>query len=68
MKKCAKDHNVSTHQLVELNRKQNFDDPVTTAALTNNNSSAQNSANVNQDTVGVASNNKRKRKVIHTRK
>ncbi len=35
MKKCAKENNVSTYQLVELNRKENIDNPAITTATNN---------------------------------
>ena len=61
MKKCAKLNNVSTHHLVELNRKENRNDP----KLANNSASvpAQNNNVAIQDTLNIARNNcRRKRK------
>ena len=58
MKKCAKDNNVSTHHLVELNRKENRNDP----DLTNSSTSGQNNM-TKQDTLSFVENNyRRKRK------
>lgn len=61
MKKCAKLNNVSTHQLVELNRKENRDAPKLANSLTS--APAQNKNVAIQDTLNIARNNcRRKRK------
>jgi hypothetical protein len=61
MKKCAKENNVSTHQLVQLNRQDKIDNQV--AVVTDNSSVPdQNSTKANQDKLGFVKNNKRKRK------
>ena len=58
MKKCAKDNNVSTYHLVELNRKENRNDP----DMTNSSTSDQNNM-TKQDTLSFVGNNyRRKRK------
>ena len=63
MKKCAKENNVSTYQLVELNRKENIDNPAITTATNNlTSASGQTNSKANQDTLGLVRNNKRKRK------
>lgn len=61
MKKCAKDNNVSTHHLVELNRKENRNTPDLTSSSTS--VSGQNNNMAKQDTLSIVGNNyRRKRK------
>ena len=66
MKKCAKLNNVSTHHLVELNRKENRNDPKLTNSSKQNPAqkpTAQNNNVAIQDTLNIARNNcRRKRK------
>ena len=63
MKKCAKENNVSTHQLVQLNRQDNINSNQLIAAVTDSSAvPGQNNTKTNQDTLSIVKNNKRKRK------
>jgi hypothetical protein len=63
MKKCAKEKNVSTHQLVELNRQENINNPTITAVTDSSTAvPQQNNIKSNQNTLGFFRNNKRKRR------
>lgn len=65
MKKCAKENEVSTHQLVELNRQENMHNPMETTVTNTSEVPAprQSRAKFNRDTLGLVRNNKRKRAV-----
>ncbi|XP_028401432.1 uncharacterized protein LOC114524527 isoform X2 [Dendronephthya gigantea] len=65
MKKCAKENNVSTHQLVKLSRQENVRNSKETAVMNTSEDPAprQSRAAFNCDTLGLVRNKKRKRLV-----